>query len=91
MTPTPSHKGNNVDEKIAINPQSCRYKPSQLLFRMLLYDCNKVMQYSFYANLLVRLVPRLSELGGGGGGGEPGLYCEQKCLRNNPRGQDMTL
>ena len=28
---------------------------------------------------------------GGGGGGEPGLYCERKCLRNNPRGQDLTL
>ena len=36
------------------------------------------------------LVPRLSGMGGGGGG-EPGLYCEQKWLRNNPLGQDLTL
>ena len=30
-------------------------------------------------------------MGGGGGGGEPGLYCERKWLRNNSRGQDLTL
>ena len=29
--------------------------------------------------------------GGGGGGGEPGLYYERMWLRNNPRGQDLTL
>ena len=37
--------------------------------------------------------PRAQSLGTGvrGGGGEPGLYCEHKWLRNNSRGQDLTL